>query len=266
MKVLSLILLVISGMGSAQSQDAPEASIVAALTEERVEIRSDFTGAELVLFGAVQGFQDEDNIVVVVRGPASDMRVMQKMRTFGIWMNRAPIRFEDVPSYYVVASTNPLGEFATFSALRRNAIGTAHVRLSAPETERVESRFGLSDLVVSDLGTQIVDYREAIVRIKARDDLFGEDPDGVEILDGGLFQARVFLPPKTPVGDYVADVYLFRDGQPIAQRQAELEVRKEGLERLVYDLAHKNAIIYGLLCVALAMLLGWGAAEMFRRR
>ncbi len=245
---------------------SPDADIVAALTTDTVEIRSNFAGADLVLFGAARGLQAEDDIVVVVRGPARQLRVMQKDRVLGVWINRAPVRFENVASYYAVASTRPLREFATFSALRRNNIGAEHLRLSAPDTERVETRFGVSDVVVSDLGPQIVDYRSAIVRAKARDALYIEAPGGVELLEGGLFRASVRLPPVTPVGRYDADVYLFRDGDPIATRRTSLEVRKAGVERAIYDLAHQQPLLYGFLAVVLALLAGWGGAEVFRRR
>lgn len=244
----------------------PDADIVAALTEETVQIRSNFAGAELVLYGAVRGFEEGDAIAVVVRGPERDVRVMQKVRTLGIWINRAPIRFEAVPGYYAVASTEPLSQFATFSALRRNAIGTEHVRLSAPETEHLETRFGVADVRVSTLGAEIVDYREAMVRLKAQNGLYYQAPDGVEILEGGLFRAEVRLPPRTPVGTYQADVYLFRGGEPIATRRTVLRVEKAGLERAVFDMAHNSPLAYGLLAVIMAVVSGWTAAEVFRRR
>lgn len=244
----------------------PEADIVAALTEEVVQIRSNFAGAELTLYGAVRGFEEGDDIAVVVRGPERDLRVMQKVRTLGIWINRAPIRFEAVPGYYAVASTDPLSEFATFSALRRNAIGTEHVRLSAPETERLETRFGVADVRVYALGAEIVDYREAIVRLKAQDGLYYQAPDGVEVLEGGLFRAQVRLPPTTPVGTYQADVYLFRGGEPIATRRTVLRVEKAGLERAVFEMAHESPLAYGLVAVIMAVVAGWSAAEIFRRR
>ncbi|PWE18883.1 hypothetical protein DDZ18_04645 [Marinicauda salina] len=244
----------------------PQATIVAALTEDVVEIRSNFAGAQLILYGAATGVQEGDEIAVVVRGPERDIRVMRKQRLLGIWINRAPIRFEGVDGYYAVASTAPLEAFATFSALRRNGIGLEHLRLSAPETERVETRFGVSDVVVSDLGPEIVEYREAIVRARARDGLFREEPEGVELLEGGLFRAQVRLPPVTPVGAYAADVYLFRDGRPIASRRATLEVRKAGVERAIFEMAHRNPLAYGLVAVIMAVVSGWGAAEAFRRR
>lgn len=268
--LLTPLLILLTALNSALAAPPDElereADIVAALSQTTVEIRSNFAGADLILFGAIAGFQDGDDVAVVVRGPASDLRVMRKERSFGIWINRAPVRFEDVSGYYAVASTRPLKEIGTFSSLRRNQIGRDHVRLNAPETQRRETRFGVRDVLVSDLGSEIVDYREALGRIKGRAGLYVETPGGVTILEGGLFQARLRLPPATPVGDYVADVYLFRAGQPIASRQIYLDVRKAGLERAIYDHAHNHPHLYGLICVLFAVFAGWAAAEIFRRR
>ncbi len=251
----------------AWAQDpVPDARIAAAVTEDVVEIRSDFAGAPLTVFGAAEGLQDGDDIVVAVRGPQRDLRVMKKERVLGIWINAAPVRFEDVASYYAVASTRPLQDFASFGALRRNGIGMAHLPLRAPDEERTETLLGVPGVRVSDLGAEIVDYREAVVRNKTRQSLYVEADGGVERLEGGLFIARLFLPSETPVGDYTIEVYLFRDGAPIATRQAELSVAKAGLERVLYDLAHERPILYGLLALILAALSGWLAALVTRSR
>lgn len=244
----------------------PVARISAALTQDVVEIRSNFAGADLTLFGAAAGLEDGDDIVMIVRGPHRDMRVMRKRRVLGIWINAAPVRFEAVPSFYAIASTRPLDEFATFSALRRNSMGMEHLRLSAPETERTETRFGVTDMRVSDLGADIIDYRAAVVRNKARQDLYAEAPGGVEIIDNGLFSARLFLPPVTPTGVYDTEVYLFRDGAPIARWSDTLEVVKAGAERAIYDLAHQHPLVYGVLAVIMAVLAGWIAAAFGRRQ
>ncbi|MCP2670986.1 TIGR02186 family protein [Maricaulaceae bacterium EIL42A08] len=253
----------------AVAQDAPpaqQARIAAALTEDVVEIRSDFAGAPLTIFGAAEGLQDGDDIVVAVRGPERDLRVMKKERVLGIWVNSAPVRFESVASYYAVASTRPLSDFAGFAALRRNGIGMTHLPLRAPDEERTETLLGVPDVVVSDLGAEIVDYRQAIVRNKTRQSLYVEADSGVERLEGGLFIARLFLPSETPVGDYTIEVYLFRDGAPIASRETQLQVAKAGMERVLYDLAHDRPILYGLLALIMAALSGWLAAVVTRNR
>lgn len=244
----------------------PPARIAAALTEDVVEIRSDFSGAELVVFGAVEGQQAGDDIVVAVRGPERDLRVMKKRRVLGIWVNAAPVRFEAVPAYYAIAATNSLADLASFTALRRNRIGADHIRLSAPDTERTETLLGVTGVTVSELGGEIVDYREAVVRARSRQGLFWENAAGVERLEGGLFIARLALPSGAPTGQYDVDVYLFRDGSPIATRRTQLTVATAGIERAVHQLAHRQPLAYGVLAVIMAALAGWAAAAVGGRR
>ncbi|HAQ35824.1 MAG: hypothetical protein CMF74_09590 [Maricaulis sp.] len=267
MRWLTLLALVVFVPRDSEAQEAPAQgpAIVAALTQERVDIRSDFAGTQLILFGAAQGLRETDDIVIVVRGPRENLRVMRQGRVLGIWVNLAPVRFESVPSYYTVASTRPLSEVGAFSSLRREGIGLDHLRLDAPDTEHREIRFGV-EVTVSDIGAEIAEYRAAIARNRRRDELFAETDQGVELLDGGLFRAKVSLPPRTPVGDYTVDVYLFRNGRAVADRTITLEVRKAGLERIIFEFAHAYSWLYGLVCAALAVLFGWAAAAVFNRR
>lgn len=229
-------------------QEAPQ--IMAALTHETVEIREDFAGTELILYGATRGLTIQDEIVVVLRGPDQDLRVMQKQRSFGIWVNAQAQEFDAVPAYYSVASSRPIEEIASRDALVRNRIGLAQL---------------LDESATQDT-MDLEPYFAAVERAGARNALYTAAPRGVEVLDGGLFRATLALPPRTPVGNYTAEVYLFREGRPIARRSTSMRVEKAGIERVVYEFAHGAPIIYGLFCVALAMLAGYAAAALFGRR
>lgn len=228
--------------------------IMAALTQETVEIRENFAGTSLVLYGATRGLTLRDEIVVVLRGPNQDLRVMRKRRSFGIWVNAAPLEFGDVPSYYAIASSLPLAVIAPPDALAHNRIGLES--LLNPTAD--------SDQELPD-DSVVANYRAAVMRAGSRDALYAETPGGVDVLDGGLFRAVLKLPPRTPVGNYTAEVYLFRDGRPVASRTTSLRVEKAGIERLVYEFAHNAPMIYGLFCVALAMLAGYLASVIFGR-
>ena len=79
--------------------------LVADLSSHEVAISTGFTGAELLLFGAIEG---EGQIVVVVTGPRQAMTVRRKGRVAGVWMNTASMTFQNVPSFYAVAATGSL--------------------------------------------------------------------------------------------------------------------------------------------------------------
>ena len=241
--------------------------VAAAMTDARVRVDSSFRGASIVLYGAVFNPTDDPaDVVVVVRGPDSPVRLVKKMRNMGIWLNSRPVLFEGAPGFYMTASTRPLGDIADFGQLRRLGVGVDHLRINAPEESRTVTRYGVRDVVVSRLGEDYLDWRRAVIRLKEAAQLYDTDPEGVAFVDRGLFRAEVELPAVAPTGKYYAEVWLFQDGEPASVSNLSLTVEKVGLERGIYDFAHRRPWLYGLLCVVLAALTGYGASRIFSRR
>ncbi|MDP5358845.1 MAG: TIGR02186 family protein, partial [Paracoccaceae bacterium] len=57
--------------------------------------------------------------------------------------------------------------------------------------------------------------------------------------------------------------FLTRDGKVIDEYITTIPVRKVGLERWLYNLAHENAFLYGLMSISIAIAAGWGASAIF---
>jgi uncharacterized protein (TIGR02186 family) len=240
--------------------------VSAALTQSQVDVSATFSGARIVLYGAVFNPTDTPaDVVVVVRGPQQPVRLVRKVRVAGVWLNSRPVLFMGAPGFYTAASSRDLPEVADFGTLRRLSIGVDHLKLDAPEEARVESRFGVPDVVVSRLEGDYLDWRRALIRLKEKAGLYEVDPRGVRFVDRGLFRAVVKLPTDAPVGRYETEVWLFQDGEPVSVRRRALTVEKVGVERSVYDLAHRHPWFYGLLSVLIAAGSGWLASRLFRR-
>jgi uncharacterized protein (TIGR02186 family) len=240
--------------------------VAAAMTDARVMIDSSFRGASIVLYGAVFNPTDRPaDVVVVVRGPDGPVRLVKKTRHMGFWLNSRPVLFEGAPGFYMTASTRPLPDIADFGQLRRLGVGVDHLRINAPQESRTVTRYGVRDVVVSRLGEDYLDYRRAVIRLREAAALYDTDPDGVEFVDAGLFRAELELPAVAPTGEYFAEVWLFQDGDPVSVSNLTLTVEKVGIERGLYEFAHRRPWSYGLLTVLLAALMGWGASRLFRR-
>ncbi len=257
-------------------QDAPapaqsvatsgELRVAAALTDAQVEVDAGFQGASIVLYGAVFNPSDiPTDVVVVVRGPDAPLRLVKKTRHNGVWLNSRPVLFEGAPGFYMTASTRPLQHIADFGQLRRLGVGVDHLRIAAPEERRTVTRYGVRDVVVSRLGDDYLDWRRAVIRLREAAQLYNTDPDGVRFVDRGLFRAELELPTVAPTGRYDAQVWLFQDGQPVSASNLTLTVEKVGIERDIYEFAHRRPWSYGLLCVVLAALTGYVASRVFRR-
>jgi uncharacterized protein (TIGR02186 family) len=232
-----------------------EPKLVPDVSQRRVEIRYSFTGAELLLFGAIlypggRVPTDPADIVVVLKGPVEPIVVREKQKVAGIWMNVESERFRSAPSFYAVASSRPLSQLVDNRVADIYELGLNNLQLSpgAGATPQEQRRFesGLIDLM-------------------RRRQLYVERPQGVEITEGVLYRARLPIPARVPVGEYTAETFLIRDGEVLAAAVRDIRIEKLGFERFVADAAERWSLLYGLAAVAFSLLLGWGASAAFRR-
>ena len=56
-----------------------------------------------------------------------------------------------------------------------------------------------------------------------------------------------------------------KDGKVLAVASRDVQINKSGFERFVAESALQYPLVYGLVAVGLSVLLGWGAAILFRR-
>lgn len=235
---------------------AAEPTLVADLSQSRIDISYRFAGEELLVFGAIQypGGRlpaEAPGIAVVIRGPTEPLTVRQKGRVFGIWMNREAVRFESAPGFYAVATSAPISQLLDERNAAIYEIGLSFLQLSPatavdPETSRR--------------------FQDGLLALRRRDGLFVEQPYGVRITADVLYRARIPIPSAVPVGDYRAEIYLIRDGRVRARATAPIIIDKTGFEREVWLFAHRNSIAYGLLAVGMAVGTGLLAGVGFGRR
>ena len=242
------------------------AVVSAALTETNVRVNSDFRGDRIVLYGAVfDAAARPSDVVVIVRGPDQPVRIARKRRVAGVWINSRPVVFQGAPGFYIAASTRPLDDIAHFAVLRRLQAGVDHLAMNAPAEQQVETRYGVRDVVVSSLGADYIDWRDAVVRLKTAQSLYAVNERGVRFVDKGLFRAEIPLPAEAPIGQYQVRILLFQGGHPVAEKDRTLTVEKVGVERGLYLWAHRRPWSYGLAAMAFALAAGWAASAAFRR-
>lgn len=221
--------------------------LVADLSNHLIAITTGFTGTEVVLFGATDGAGD---VAVVVTGPRTPITVRRKERTAGIWINRRSVTFPQAPSFYVVATSRPLQQTVSPPQLERHQIGLDHLRLE-PETEVPPERLAA--------------FREALVRNKQRDGLYGTSAGTVTFLGDRLFRTNIYFPANVPTGLYTINVLLIRDNEVVSAQTTPLVVSKIGFSAEIFEFARGQPIAYGILAVAGAVAAGWLAAAAFRR-
>lgn len=223
--------------------------LVSDVSQSRIDIIYSFTGAELLVFGAIQREPgaSQPQIAVVVRGPAEPITVRRKEKVLGLWINVDSSRFESAPAFYAVASSMPVRRMLDERTAAIFEIGLDHLQLSPTDTGEAGA------------------FEDGLLALRKRRALYAEDQQGVTITDGVLYRARIVIPARVPVGKYQIDTYLIQDGKVAGASTRTVDIDKSGFERSVALAAENHGLLYGFAAVALALLLGWGAGEAFRR-
>jgi uncharacterized protein (TIGR02186 family) len=232
---------------------SPPPAIALALDNNRVEVTARFSGQRILLFGVVTDGGPEDDVIVVLTGPGEELKMTRKELHGPIWVNATPVNLQGAPSYYALASTRAIESIAPPDNLRRAELGLNFLPLRAVGAE------------ASAAAAQIDAYRRALVRLRTKAGLFRAENEAVTRLDAGLFRASIYLPAGSATGDYTARALLFRNGRVIAQTKDELIVARAGIDRLVYETAHRHSFLYGVVAVLFAVFSGWVAAMVGAR-
>jgi len=233
---------------------AAQEVIVAGMSQNRVSITADFDGSEILIYGAVKRNAPAPEggpleVIVTVEGPSSPVAVRRKDRVAGIWINNASVRVDSAPSFYAVATTGPLDHILSDVDNLRYGI----------TIERMIRAIGIAD--EADNADEFV---QALLRVRTEEGRYRVLEGKVELTEDILFRTDVILPANLTEGEYKVRLFLLRDQPDWPSQERVIGVRKEGLERFIFNLAQEQPLAYGLLSLALAALAGWGASAAFR--
>ena len=228
--------------------------IVLGLSRDEVVITANFDGSDVMIFGAVK--RDEPapddgplQVIITLAGPSEPVLVRRKERRFGIWVNTDAVEVDEAPSFYAVATSAPFDE--TISSVENLRYGISIPRkirsVGAPDTiENVET------------------FSDALIRIRAGAGLYQILDSQVDIEQETLFRGQITLPAALTEGEYIARIYITRNGIVIDDYQTSIAVYKAGLERFLYEMSRNQPFWYGLMSLAIAISAGWLASAAFR--
>ncbi len=234
--------------------------VVADLSQSRVSITASFSGSQILVFGAIKPevgsviketypVTDPLSVIVTVSGPLEPVKVRKKSRVAGIWVNSESVEIDSAPTLYKIAASSPLTDILSETEDLRH-------RISIPKAIRSVGEAG----EVEDLSA----FTEALVRIRMANGLYESTGYSVRLSEQALFRADIDLPSNIVEGEYTTRIFLTRNQQVVAEYARVLDVRKVGLERWIYNLAQEQALLYGLLSLAIAVASGWTASALFR--
>lgn len=232
---------------------AREPLLVPEISQHEIQVRQGFTGADLLLFGAVlspEGTRAAEgtDIVVVLEGPARSIVLREKQKVAGVWINADSTEFRSAPTFFAVAATRPIAQIVDDKTAAIYELGLKWLQLSP---------IGVIDPVEQER------FSAGLVDLMRRQDLYQEDDAAVRTSGGVLYQAKISLPSSVQTGTYTAETFAIRGGKVVASAITRVEVKKEGFERFVALNAENNGLIYGLFAVFLSVGMGWLAGRLF---
>ena len=226
--------------------------VVAGLSQDNIQITTNFDGSEILVFGAVKRQAplpegDPLQVIVTVEGPKTPITIRRKDKRFGIWVNNASVEVDEAPSFYSVATSAPF----------ENAVSAVEDLRHDISIERAIRAVGLERADADK-------FIEALIRIKRSEDAYVNNYGGVELTEETLFRTTIELPANLTEGDYKTRFFLTRGGSVLDIHETTIDVRKVGLEQFLFNLSRQQPLIYGLMSLAIAIAAGWLASAAFR--
>ncbi|MBD3663979.1 TIGR02186 family protein [Sulfitobacter sp. TSTF-M16] len=227
--------------------------VVLGMSSDQVSINTNFDGSEILIFGAIKREEPIPSgkpieVIVTVSGPSEPVTVRRKEKKLGIWVNTDAVEVDEAPSFYAIATSTLLG-------------------LSLRDTEDLRHRISIPRAIRSVGAPMNIEnaaaFTEALIRIKKATDQYQLVEGAVKVDEQTLFRTAVQLPAALTEGNYKTRIFLTRDGEVISNHETSIYVRKVGLERWLYRLSRDNALLYGLMSLAIAIAAGWGASAVF---
>ena len=216
------------------------------LSQNEINIDTNFTGQELILFGLTEPKQD---IIVVVRGPEEDLTIRNKKRILGFWFNTNSVTFAKIPKVYFICSNYNIEYLLDEKERYDNEIGFNKIKL-IPKNEK-------------NLFVDLKDWNESLIRIQKQKNMYKHFK--LESIDEKLFQTRLYFPANIPTGKYDVTTYRIKDKKIISLSNKLILINKTGIGSKIYFFAQENSILYGIATIIFAIIIGAGAAAIFRK-
>lgn len=231
--------------------------LVSQVSRQEVAITSSFSGETLTLFGSIEPEAGAEqkyvegpfHVIITVTGPTQNRVARRKTNQLGIWINTHTAVFEDFPSFYQVLSDTRIDEITDATTLAQKAI-------PLDSQARYSARTGWWEALV---------FGNELVRLMQEKGQFRLNEQGVVFRSDTFYFAQVALPSDAPPGPYLAHTYVFKDKVLIAEKSDGFSVRKIGFERFLGLASKEQPLLYGVICVALALFTGWLGGVVFRR-
>jgi|Deesub1362A_J573_1020465.scaffolds.fasta_scaffold00915_8 hypothetical protein len=240
----AVLVLVILG----NAIDLRAESFTLKIVPRELTIGASFAGKDVRLSGVIP--EDRD-IIVEIKGPQKKAIFNMKGKIGPFWMNRAKIKLENAPYYYMLL----LPEKLNCSDIC-NSFGIG--------IENLKKEISIN---VNNIDPEMIFTN--FIELKRSENLYGERSDAIKYLttkDGKkYFETKINFPSATAPGKYKIMVIQVQNNHVVDRYIEEYMVKEGGIIELVRRLAYEHELIYGIFCVIIAILFGLLIGLFFKR-
>ena len=209
----------------------------------RIAAGTFYNGATLHISGRVA---KDSQVAVRIKGPPEHHVFNRRGKIGGlVWGGIEHVTFRNAPTFYAVYTSSSLAATATPAVRTQLQLGY----------EPIEAQMGVE-------GTK-VDRRPMLghfVDFKEREGLYRIVPGAVHLADQEqgrrVFDVAVPLPAGTPPGDLEVAVYELTGGGVLREDIEHVTLQRVGLPASLFDLAHENGLLFGLLALLVTVTTG----------
>lgn len=238
MRILWCGLILFMGLFSLSEEGRADGPIDIDLALNHIDVTTGFDGAYLIIYGSRHTPGD---VAITVTGPQADMTVRKKNQVAGVWLNTQAVTFKQIPRYYSYALSHSEEEQNNAGIFEKYNVGVQNLKIDVKEED-------------ADMSP---DFKNALVRNKQEESLFPLKAHPVSFINDNLFKVQLYIPSNVPIGDYTVRALLY-DGDTLLEMDKEiLHVQQLGLSATIYQFSQKYSFYYGIVCVLIALLMGW---------
>ena len=254
MKGLStLLVLLAAGLWPCAHATYASTSVEAYLEPNAVSIGAFFSGARITVAGKVPASSE---VLITVTGQNEDLKLNRKGRAFGLlWMNVGTITFHDVPSVYLLYTSESLAP-----------IGRDHFESMPGGFESLGKKTTITPSPGEAAGVLFKEFlklkkKEGLYAVHRGEIQYSQEKDGEK-----SYEAALRIPAKIPPGQYRVKVSALNSGSVIGEASEYLTVRESGMPAYLSSFSLKHGLLYGILAILTAIAAGLLMDTLFGRK
>ncbi len=250
-KLIFIIICLLYGANSFGENSAPYDSVITPnISPDKIDVGTFYNGAKVQVSADIP---ECDGAVIVMEAGHDEIELNRKGRVAGIWLNVAKVKVENVPTVYIMATSENLDSLCTPATRRELRLGLEYLRNQIQfksDKPLIGSEFDEFMKLKTDNGTYKMDVGIDLERSGA-----------------GSMKLTATLPvaPTIPPGTYNIRLYCFKNGESIGRGTTKLTVESVGFARMLTNMAKNHGAEYGLLAIAVSMLVGILMGFVFSR-